>query len=265
MTTCNNSTFLNLGFDILMTMDVAILRRLSPLKYEPCGMIPYFYAKLFPQQEDGGHCEAPWLYSPVLECFLEEVEIFFETNPEIGAFIATGIWVEHLESGEQMPLMATARVTQSAQVLLIRAVHGEFSEKEPLLPKGKNKLTQHSRINYALNSFKKRSLYDSLTRLYNRGAFLDILQNQIAALRTYSPNLALLMLNIDNFEQVNADLGHLSGDAVLAQLGEILRNSLRKNDAAVRYSGEEFMVIAPNTSLKQSVYVADKLRRILET
>ncbi|MGL4209585.1 MAG: GGDEF domain-containing protein, partial [Candidatus Adiutrix sp.] len=50
-----------------------------------------------------------------------------------------------------------------------------------------------------------------------------------------------------------------------AQLGEILRNSLRKNDAAVRYSGEEFMVIAPNTSLKQSVYVAEKLRKIIET
>jgi diguanylate cyclase (GGDEF)-like protein len=132
-----------------------------------------------------------------------------------------------------------------------------------ILRKARVELLDRRKIATALNAFKKRALYDSLTRLYNRGAFLDILQNQIANLRTYSPNLALLMIDIDDFKKINDDLGHLSGDSVLTQLGELLRSSLRKNDAPVRYGGEEFVVVAPNTSLSQSMQVAEKLRKVI--
>ncbi|UQZ87990.1 hypothetical protein C4J81_01655 [Deltaproteobacteria bacterium Smac51] len=253
----------NLGFDILMTMEVAILKRHSSRGYQVCGMAPYFYTQLFPQLDDGSHCDSPWQYSPMLEFFLDEAEDFFEAAPEIGSYISSGIWVEELDSGEELPLSATARVLADAQLLLVQAVREEYAERVRILRKARVELLERRKITSALNSFKKKALYDSLTKLYNRGAFLDILQNQIANLRTYAPNLALLMLDIDDFKKINDDLGHLTGDSILTQIGELLRRSLRKNDAPVRYGGEEFAVIAPNTSLPQSLLVGEKLRRIV--
>ncbi len=252
-----------LGFDILMTMEVAVLKRIGPRVYNLCGMAPYFYTQLFPQEDDGSHCNSPWQYSPMLEFFLEEAEEFFTKNTEPGLSLSSGIWVEEIESGEDVPLTATARILKEAKVILIQAVREEYNERVRILRKARVELLERRKITSALNAFKKRALYDSLTKLYNRGAFMDILQNQIANLRTYAPNLALLMLDIDDFKKINDDLGHLTGDSILTQLGELLRRSLRKNDAPVRYGGEEFAVIAPNTSLPQSLQVAEKLRRMV--
>jgi len=252
------STFL--GYEVLMTMEVAVLKRVAAKTYQLCGMAPYFYTQLFPHNEDGSHCDTPWIFSPMLEFFLEEAEEFFAQNNEPGASLSSGIWVEEIDSGEDVPLSATARVLSDAKVLLIQAVREEYAERVRILRKARVELLERRKITNALNAFKKKALYDSLTKLYNRGAFLDILQNQIANLRTYAPNLALLMLDIDNFKSINDDLGHLTGDSILIQIGEILRRSLRKNDAPVRYGGEEFAVIAPNTSLPQSLLVAEKLR-----
>lgn len=252
-----------LAYDILMTMEVAVLRRIGPKAYHLYGIAPYFYTQLFPQQEDGSHCDRPWQYSPMLEFFLDEAEDFFENSNEPGASHNSGIWVEETDGGEDVPLTATARVLKEAKVLLIQAVREEYAERVRILRKARVELLERRKITNALNAFKKRALYDSLTKLYNRGAFMDILQNQIANLRTYAPNLALLMMDIDDFKHINDDLGHLTGDSVLTQIGELLRKSLRKNDAPVRYGGEEFAVIAPNTSLPQSLQVAEKLRRII--
>ncbi|MDR1045305.1 MAG: GGDEF domain-containing protein [Candidatus Adiutrix sp.] len=252
-----------LGFHILMAMEVAVLRRLGPRVYRFCGLAPCFYTQLFPQGDDGSHCDAPWQYSPMLEFFLEEAEDFFEKDPAVGASLCSGIWVEETGGGEEVPLTATARVIEEAKVLLVQAVRDEYAERVRILRKARVELLERRKITSALNAFKKRALYDSLTKLYNRGAFLDILQNQIANLRTYAPNLALLMLDIDDFKAINDDFGHLTGDSILTQIGEILRRSLRKNDAPVRYGGEEFAIIAPNTSLSQSMQVAEKIRRLV--
>ncbi|MDR0882896.1 MAG: GGDEF domain-containing protein [Candidatus Adiutrix sp.] len=253
----------SLAFDVLMTMEVAVLRRVTPKVYNFCGVAPYFYTQLFPQQEDGSHCPNPWQYSAMLEFFMEEAEDFFENNSEPGVSLPSGIWVEEIDSGEEIPLAATARILKDDKVLLIQAVREEYAERVRILRKARVEILERRKITTALNDFKKRALYDALTKLYNRSAFMDILQNQIANLRTYAPNLALLMIDIDDFKRINDDYGHLTGDSVLTQIGDVLRNSLRKNDAAVRYGGEEFVVIAPNTSLPQSLQVAEKLRRFV--
>jgi|GEM_PF-728486 len=252
-----------LAYEILMAMELAVLRREEPRQYQLYGVAPHFYNQLFPQKEDGTHCVTPWQYSPMLEFFLDEAEDFFENNSEPGACHNSGLWIEELDNGDELPLVATARVLKEAKVMLIQAVREENAERVRILRKARVELLERRKIANALNTFKKRALYDSLTKLYNRGAFMDILQNQIASLRTYAPNLALLMIDIDDFKHINDDLGHLAGDSVLTQIGDLLRKSLRKNDAPVRYGGEEFAVIAPNTSLSQSLQLASKMRRIV--
>lgn len=249
----------NLGFDILMTMEVAVLLRQGSRKYQVCGMAPYFYTQLFPQMEDGSHCDSPWQYSPMLEFFLDEAEEFFKTS-EPGASVSSGVWVEELENGEELPLVATARELPGVRLILIQAVREEYAERVRILRKARADILERRNIANVLGSFKKHAIYDPLTKLYERQAFMDILQNQIAGLHTYTPNLALLMMDVDDFKALG-DLGQSKADSVLSQIGDLMRHSLRKNDVPVRYSGERFALIAPNTSFSQSLIVGEKLRR----
>jgi diguanylate cyclase (GGDEF)-like protein len=83
-------------------------------------------------------------------------------------------------------------------------------------------------------------------------------------LRTYSPTLALFIIDVDNFKIVNDTLGHLVGDSVLVQVADILRTSLRKNDYPARYGGDEFTVVAPDTNIEQSHKLAEKLRHRIQ-
>ena len=119
------SPYYALAFEILMTMEVAALRRMGPGVYSICGMAPPFYTQLFPQDDDGSHCSIPWQYSPMLEFFMEEAEEFFIQNPEPGAVLNSGLWVEELDNGEELPLTATARALKDSKVILIQAVREE--------------------------------------------------------------------------------------------------------------------------------------------
>lgn len=257
------SDYLPLCFEILMNMEVAALRRTGPKTYSICGMAPAFYTQFFPQDESGYHCSAPWQFSPMLELFLEEAEDFFQQDPAPGATLSSGIWVEESDNGEELPLTATAMVLKNNKVMLICAAREKHAEQIKIPPHNRAELLERRKFANALNFFKKRALYDHLTKVYNHGSFMEILQNQITALRTYAPNLALLMMAVDDFKNINDNYDHIAGDSVLTQIGGLLRRSLRKNDAPAHYGGEKFAVIAPNTTLPQSGQVAEKLRAIV--
>lgn len=256
----NASDTQNLGFDILMTMEVAVLLRESPGNYQLCGTAPYFYTRLFPQASDGSPCNSPWQYSPMLEFFLGEAEEFFK-NSEPGASISSGVWVEELEGGDELPLLASARELPNTRLILIQAVREEYAERVRILRKARADILERRTLAGALNSSKKQAMYDPLTKLYERQAFLDILHRQIAALSAYAPNLALLMLGLDDFTKINDDFGRAGGDSVLSQLGDLMRRSLRKSDSPARYDSEKIAIAAPNTSFSQSLLVGEKLRR----
>ena len=72
------------------------------------------------------------------------------------------------------------------------------------------------------------------------------------------------MIDFEKFKQVNDTHGHVVGDAVLKQLGEIIRSSVRENDLVFRYGGEEFTVILPDTGEKGARYVAERIRSTTE-
>ena len=109
-----------------------------------------------------------------------------------------------------------------------------------------------------------RSISDSLTRLYNHGHLLEMLDREFRrADRTREP-LSCLMVDIDHFKAVNDTHGHRFGDYVLAEIAMLLRGSLRQSDIVGRYGGEEFMVILPDTDAPSASTLAEKLRRIIE-
>ncbi len=112
--------------------------------------------------------------------------------------------------------------------------------------------------------YRELSTIDDLTRLYNLRHFYDQLRQEIArADRTEEP-LTLLLLDVDNFKSFNDTYGHIEGDRVLARLGELIKNCLRRSDSAYRYGGEEFVILLPATDRAGGVATAERLRTSLE-
>ena len=102
---------------------------------------------------------------------------------------------------------------------------------------------------------------DSLTGLYVRRYFLDRLAEELKRSKSYKYSCALLMVDIDNFKQCNDTYGHLVGDAVLKEMGRMVRQSIREIDLSGRYGGEEFAVMLPETNKEGAMMVAERLRK----
>jgi two-component system, cell cycle response regulator len=102
---------------------------------------------------------------------------------------------------------------------------------------------------------------DALTGCLNRRAMLEALEREVDRARRYNLVLTLLMVDIDHFKSINDTRGHLVGDNVLRQLGELLRREVRSVDAVARYGGEEFMVLLPETAVHGAMIFADRMRQ----
>lgn len=110
----------------------------------------------------------------------------------------------------------------------------------------------------------KLSITDRLTQLVNRTRLEQVLdENQQLAMR-YDTPLAVILLDIDHFKQVNDTFGHMVGDDVLVQVARVLIANTRSVDIVGRWGGEEFLVVAPATHLDDAALVAEKLREAIE-
>jgi diguanylate cyclase (GGDEF)-like protein len=255
----------SLGLKFLCSLEFALLKRLKPLAYELYGQVPPFYNKLFPLDPDGLPCRTPWEHSSMLEYFLLDSEEFFEHKPKTGDKVSSGIWLEpNPATNDELPLVAKAVQLKGDQLITIQVIQEEYAERVRILRKARLELVERRKISNALNSFKKKALFDAMTKLYNRGSFMEILQEQVDKFGAYTPTTALFIIDVDNFKKVNDTLGHLVGDSVLVQVAELLRTSLRKNDYPARFGGDEFTVVAPDTNTEQSHKLAEKLRHRIQ-
>ena len=105
---------------------------------------------------------------------------------------------------------------------------------------------------------------DTLTRLANRRAFDDEFQRRSAEFRRHGTRFLLMLIDIDRFKQLNDTHGHPAGDAVLAQLSAILRQTVRDSDLVTRYGGEEFALLLPAGEMSQVTDSMERIRRAVE-
>ena len=105
------------------------------------------------------------------------------------------------------------------------------------------------------------ALIDALTELPNRRALDERLQQEWARLLRHGGRLALIMADLDRFKRINDKFGHPAGDEALRQVAHLLARGCRKSDTPVRYGGEEFVVVAPETTAHAAAELADRLRK----
>jgi diguanylate cyclase (GGDEF)-like protein len=102
-----------------------------------------------------------------------------------------------------------------------------------------------------------------LTGLYNRRYLYQELERELARSRRYGHPLSLVICDLDNFKMYNDQYGHLAGDDLLRELGEMMNSYIRKSDTAFRYGGEEFAVILPHTDQGSALVLAERLREAI--
>jgi diguanylate cyclase (GGDEF)-like protein len=114
------------------------------------------------------------------------------------------------------------------------------------------------------DELREKANRDSLTGLYNKGFLLEQLDYHIELAKRSDDTMALLMIDIDHFKNVNDTHGHLCGDEVLKELAAIFRERMRAVNIAGRYGGEEFVIIAPMSNFESARYMAERLRKTVE-
>ena len=111
---------------------------------------------------------------------------------------------------------------------------------------------------------QKLAFTDPLTGAFNRRTFLELAEKEIARTRRAIGSLSLMMLDVDHFKQINDRNGHLAGDEVLKRVVSVVMMALRKEDMLVRYGGEEFCILLPNTAIDRAMIMAERTRDAIE-
>ncbi|MBI2061597.1 MAG: diguanylate cyclase [Nitrospirae bacterium] len=117
--------------------------------------------------------------------------------------------------------------------------------------------TSHSQL-------ERLSYLDGLTETYNHRHLHTLLDTEYKKARRYGRPVSFLMIDLDNFKQVNDRYGHLTGDHVLRETAKIMKSNLRDVDQIARYGGEEFAIILPETPLKGALITAERIRRTVD-
>jgi diguanylate cyclase (GGDEF)-like protein/PAS domain S-box-containing protein len=129
-------------------------------------------------------------------------------------------------------------------------------------------ITERKQMEKALRESEERyrelSIVDDLTQLYNSRHFYFQLKIELDRSSRYEQPLTLLLLDLDNFKAFNDTYGHVEGDHVLRQLGQVVKRCLRETDFAYRYGGEEFTILLPMTTSADGSVTAERIRAELK-
>lgn len=104
-----------------------------------------------------------------------------------------------------------------------------------------------------------QSFTDPLTEVYNRRSLDDMAGRFISSARRRKTPLTFMLVDVDRFRQVNSKFGHLTGDVVLAEVASVLRTAVRGSDAVVRYGGDEFLILLPDTTAEHALTVSGRI------
>jgi diguanylate cyclase (GGDEF)-like protein/PAS domain S-box-containing protein len=185
-------------------------------------------------------CHPPWASALIL-------------NEAIPKAVQHGVW-----SGETALLTRDGREIPVSQVILAhKASDGTVDYLSTIARDINERKAQTAALEYQAN-------HDALTALPNRNLLNDRLRQAILTAQRDHHSLALLVLDLDRFKEINDTLGHHHGDLLLQQVGPRLRAALRESDTVARLGGDEFAVLLPTADQEGAVMTAQKILQKLE-
>lgn len=109
-----------------------------------------------------------------------------------------------------------------------------------------------------------QGMIDPMTRVYNRYCLEELLQKEISRSERYASGFSLIVVDLDKFKEINDRFGHLMGDFVLAEVGQILRSCVRGSDVIIRYGGDEFVLVLSETDMLGAEVVVNRIHKKVE-
>jgi len=170
------------------------------------------------------------------------------------------------EGGEKLEKIASSMPADDVQKILSRIMHevkGLKSINRKFMLKLEEQKEEIARLRDELRRVKEEANVDPLTGLRNRRSFERTLSEFFRDFKRFGYPFSVIMMDLDNFKNINDTYGHLAGDKVLKEVGNILRNYLRAKDVPARTGGEEFTIILPGITREEALLVAERLRKVI--
>lgn len=172
-----------------------------------------------------------------------------------------GTKVEAFSSDVRSLVEQPANVSTDALLLTIGQMTCANNELQQRLGRIEKQIAAQSA---ELRTYSSEARTDSLTGLSNRRAFDDEIQRRFAEWQRRRTPFSLMILDIDNFKEVNDSCGHQAGDEALSRIGQVITNNSRQMDFRCRYGGDEFVLILPDTSVQDTRIAAERIRAAID-
>jgi diguanylate cyclase (GGDEF)-like protein/PAS domain S-box-containing protein len=183
--------------------------------------------------------------------------LIFERGEKIVKVLHTHYNVQ----GEEHQIEITASPVKNRQEEIFAMVE---TQRDIMEKKSDDELVKLiKRLNETQTHLKHMAITDELTGLRNRRYIVERLEEEFQRAKRTGRPLSLIMLDIDHFKKINDAQGHLFGDLVLQVVSVRMKEALRKHDLIGRVGGEEFLVVCPESSLEDTVMVAERIRKII--
>lgn len=146
---------------------------------------------------------------------------------------------------------------------IMREVKGLKNVNRKFIKKLEEQKSEIEKLKAELKRAKEEANIDPLTGLKNRRSFERALTEFFRDYKKFGYPFSVIVLDLDNFKRINDTYGHMAGDRVLKEIGNILKNYLRAKDVPARTGGEEFAIILPGITKEEAMGVAERLRKVI--
>ena len=172
--------------------------------------------------------------------------------------------VEWNDNGSVGRMIGAHREIDAEKKLYVKAKQEGSSLQALVDSQTQELLATNKKLEERIAISEKMAITDPLTETSNRRHFESQLALECSRSKRFNEPLSLIILDVDDFKSINDQHGHASGDSVLVEVSKKLNSSVRDIDLVVRWGGDEFMVLLPNTSVQHAQLLAEKIRTLID-